>query len=82
MPAVPAVVTLAVLGHHRRVVEDLLGEAAPPVVLAPVALERLVKKRIEWFSSSDCCGTEIAYVVFFSEEFILKSILFNLILTR
>ena len=61
LPAVPAVVALAVLRHHGRVGEILLGKAAPPVVLPPVALKRLVKKRIEGFSSSDGCGTEIIF---------------------
>ena len=39
--------------------EHLLGKAAPPVILASVALESFVKKRIERFSSSNGCGTEI-----------------------
>ena len=52
-------VTLAVLGHHGQVMEHLLGKAAPPVILASVALESFVKKRIERFSSSNGCGTEI-----------------------
>ena len=61
LPTLPPVDTLAVLSHHGRMMKNLLSKASPAIVFSPVTLECLVQQRIEWFTSSDGCGTKIKY---------------------
>ena len=53
-------VALTVLSYHGRMVEDLLGNTPPPVVVSTVALKGLVQERVEGLAGSDGRGAVAA----------------------